>query len=161
MMSNYVITMYVSFWSWHVHDSHSVCLLKLGVTPILIPVKVVKTDARASVGAVAHPIPWVDDTREALQRGAEVARLALGGQTVQEVIVAILSSPLNKGWVVSTPIPSGPPQLPLLNYLFFYAPVGTTFHIDIGEIYWILLQQPPPQYLQKDYWTTPIHIHWG
>jgi hypothetical protein len=32
MMSNYVITMYVSFRSWHVHGSHSVCLLKPGVT---------------------------------------------------------------------------------------------------------------------------------
>jgi hypothetical protein len=32
MMSNYIIAVYVSFWSWHVHDSHSVCLLKPGVT---------------------------------------------------------------------------------------------------------------------------------
>jgi hypothetical protein len=32
MTSNYVIDVYVSFWSWHVHGSHSVCLLKLGVT---------------------------------------------------------------------------------------------------------------------------------
>jgi hypothetical protein len=31
MMSNYVIVVYVSFWSWHVHGSHSVCLPKLGV----------------------------------------------------------------------------------------------------------------------------------
>jgi hypothetical protein len=33
MMSNYVITVYVSFWSWHVHGSHSVYLPKPGVTP--------------------------------------------------------------------------------------------------------------------------------
>jgi hypothetical protein len=32
MMSNYVIVVYVSFWSWHVHGSHSVCLPKPGVT---------------------------------------------------------------------------------------------------------------------------------
>jgi hypothetical protein len=32
MMSNYVIAVYVSFWSWHVHGSHSVCLPKPGVT---------------------------------------------------------------------------------------------------------------------------------
>jgi hypothetical protein len=32
MMSNYVIAVYVSFWSWHVHGSHLVCLLKPGVT---------------------------------------------------------------------------------------------------------------------------------
>jgi hypothetical protein len=32
MMSNYVIVVYMSFWSWHVHGSHSVCLPKLGVT---------------------------------------------------------------------------------------------------------------------------------
>jgi hypothetical protein len=32
MMSNYVIVVYVSFWSWHVHGSHSVCLSKPGVT---------------------------------------------------------------------------------------------------------------------------------
>jgi hypothetical protein len=32
MMSNYVIDVYVSFWSWHVHGSHSVCLPKPGVT---------------------------------------------------------------------------------------------------------------------------------
>jgi hypothetical protein len=33
MMSNYVINVYVSFWSWHVHGSHSICLPKPGVTP--------------------------------------------------------------------------------------------------------------------------------
>jgi TM2 domain-containing membrane protein YozV len=32
MMSNYVIVVYVSFWSWHVHGSHSVYLPKPGVT---------------------------------------------------------------------------------------------------------------------------------
>jgi hypothetical protein len=32
MMSNYVIVVYVSLRSWHVHGSHSVCLPKLGVT---------------------------------------------------------------------------------------------------------------------------------
>jgi hypothetical protein len=32
MMSNYVIVVYVSFLSWHVHGSHSVCLPKPGVT---------------------------------------------------------------------------------------------------------------------------------
>ena len=32
MMSNYVIVVYVNFWSWHVHGSHSVYLLKPGVT---------------------------------------------------------------------------------------------------------------------------------
>jgi hypothetical protein len=32
MMSNYVIVAYVSFWSWHVHGSHLVYLLKPGVT---------------------------------------------------------------------------------------------------------------------------------
>jgi hypothetical protein len=32
MMSNYVITVYVNFWSWHVHSSHSVCFPKPGVT---------------------------------------------------------------------------------------------------------------------------------
>jgi hypothetical protein len=28
----YVTAVYVNCWSWHVHGSHSVCLLKLGVT---------------------------------------------------------------------------------------------------------------------------------
>jgi hypothetical protein len=28
----YVTTVYVNCWSWHVHGSHSVCLLKPGVT---------------------------------------------------------------------------------------------------------------------------------
>jgi hypothetical protein len=32
MMSNYAIAVYVNFWSWHIHGSHSVYLLKLGVT---------------------------------------------------------------------------------------------------------------------------------
>jgi hypothetical protein len=32
MMSNYVIAVYVSFWSWHVQGSHLVCLPKPGVT---------------------------------------------------------------------------------------------------------------------------------
>ena len=31
MMSNYVIDVYVNFWSCHVHGLHSVYLLKLGV----------------------------------------------------------------------------------------------------------------------------------
>jgi hypothetical protein len=37
MMSNYVITVYVNFSSWHVHGSHSVYLLKPGVTNPLNP----------------------------------------------------------------------------------------------------------------------------
>jgi hypothetical protein len=32
MMSSYVTAVYVNCWSWHVHSSHSVCLLKPGVT---------------------------------------------------------------------------------------------------------------------------------
>jgi hypothetical protein len=32
MMSSYVTDVYVNCWSWHVHGSHSVCLLKPGVT---------------------------------------------------------------------------------------------------------------------------------
>jgi hypothetical protein len=32
MMSSYVTVVYVNCWSWHVHGSHSVCLLKPGVT---------------------------------------------------------------------------------------------------------------------------------
>jgi hypothetical protein len=33
MMSSSVTAVYVNCWSWHVHGSHSVCLLKSGVTP--------------------------------------------------------------------------------------------------------------------------------
>jgi hypothetical protein len=33
----YVTAMYVNCWSWHVHGSHSVCLLKPGVTLSLLP----------------------------------------------------------------------------------------------------------------------------
>jgi hypothetical protein len=32
MISSYVTVVYVNCWSWHVHGSHSVCLLKPGVT---------------------------------------------------------------------------------------------------------------------------------
>jgi hypothetical protein len=32
MKSNYVIAVYASFWSWHVHGSHLVCLPKPGLT---------------------------------------------------------------------------------------------------------------------------------
>jgi hypothetical protein len=32
MMSSYVTVVYVNCWSWHVHGSHLVCLLKPGVT---------------------------------------------------------------------------------------------------------------------------------
>jgi hypothetical protein len=35
MMSNYLIDVYVSFLSWHIHGSHSVCLPKPGVRPNL------------------------------------------------------------------------------------------------------------------------------
>jgi hypothetical protein len=34
IMSSYVTAVYVNFLSWHVHGSHSVCLLKPGVTGI-------------------------------------------------------------------------------------------------------------------------------
>jgi hypothetical protein len=34
MMSSYATVVYVNCWSWHVHSSHSVCLLKSGVTSI-------------------------------------------------------------------------------------------------------------------------------
>jgi hypothetical protein len=34
MISNYVIAVYVNFLSWHVHGSHSVYLLKSGVTEL-------------------------------------------------------------------------------------------------------------------------------
>jgi hypothetical protein len=36
MMSNYVIVVYMNCWSWHVHDSHLVYLLKPGVTLSLL-----------------------------------------------------------------------------------------------------------------------------
>jgi hypothetical protein len=45
-MSNYVITVYMSFWSWHVHGSHSVCLPKPGVT------------SRAIIAARTSCLPW-------------------------------------------------------------------------------------------------------
>jgi hypothetical protein len=32
MMSGYITVVYMNCWSWHVHGSHSVCLLKPGVT---------------------------------------------------------------------------------------------------------------------------------
>jgi hypothetical protein len=32
MMSNYLIAVYVSFWSWHIYGSHSVYLPKPGAT---------------------------------------------------------------------------------------------------------------------------------
>jgi hypothetical protein len=32
MISGYLTVVYVNCWSWHVHGSHSVCLLKSGVT---------------------------------------------------------------------------------------------------------------------------------
>jgi hypothetical protein len=46
---------------------------------ILTTAKVVKTCAGSSAGAAAHPVPWVDAAREALQRGDEASRLALEG----------------------------------------------------------------------------------
>jgi hypothetical protein len=36
MMSDYVTAVYMNCRSWHVHGSHSVCLLKPGVTCVLI-----------------------------------------------------------------------------------------------------------------------------
>jgi hypothetical protein len=35
LMSSYVTVVYVNCWSWHVYGSHSVCLLKPGVTEFL------------------------------------------------------------------------------------------------------------------------------
>jgi hypothetical protein len=46
MMSSYVNVVYVNCRSWHVHGSHSVCLLKPGVTTGLS--EVLRT--RTSVG---------------------------------------------------------------------------------------------------------------
>jgi hypothetical protein len=34
MMSSYITVVYVNCWSWHIHGSHSICLLKPGVTPL-------------------------------------------------------------------------------------------------------------------------------
>lgn len=45
----------------------------------LHPYQVVKTGAGSSAKAAAHSLAWVDVAREALQRGAEEARLAHGG----------------------------------------------------------------------------------
>jgi hypothetical protein len=49
MMSNYVNIVYVSFWSWHVHGSHSVCLPKPGVT-----VAALSLPRCAALAAAAH-----------------------------------------------------------------------------------------------------------
>jgi hypothetical protein len=38
MMSSYVTVVYVNCRSWHVHGSHSVCLLKPGVTDSVVEV---------------------------------------------------------------------------------------------------------------------------
>lgn len=56
--------------------------------PILTTAKVMKTYAGSSTGVAAHPVPWVDTAREALQRGGEATRLALEGQARQEIFVA-------------------------------------------------------------------------
>jgi hypothetical protein len=40
MMSNYVIAVYVSFRSWHVHGSHSVCLPKPGATESYLSLRI-------------------------------------------------------------------------------------------------------------------------
>jgi hypothetical protein len=65
MMSNYVIVVYVNCWNWHVHGSHLVCLLKLGVTIyILVGLYVFLFLLRSyrSVRAVSwRPVPWVYD----------------------------------------------------------------------------------------------------
>jgi hypothetical protein len=46
--------------------------------PTFTPTKAVRTCAGSSVGAVAHSLAWVNAAREALHRGIDEARLALG-----------------------------------------------------------------------------------
>jgi hypothetical protein len=63
---------------WFLASSYISLKRKAGA-PIFTPTKVVKKGAGLSAGATAHSLSWVDVAREALQRGAEEARLALGG----------------------------------------------------------------------------------
>jgi hypothetical protein len=69
MMSSYVTVVYVNCLSWHVHGSHSVCLLKPGVTVTTSPRVIINLDRRsrslqANLG-LSHGLIW---SRE---RGAE------------------------------------------------------------------------------------------
>jgi hypothetical protein len=54
MMSNYVIAVYVNFWSWHVHASHSVYLPKLGVTLFIVHHSLIVTIHRPFTWTIHH-----------------------------------------------------------------------------------------------------------
>jgi hypothetical protein len=77
MMSNYVIVVYVSFWSWHVHSSHSVCLPKSCVTVMgfsdpcssLATVRKIRDDRRVPPGSGDnHTRAWLQETGTGAQR---------------------------------------------------------------------------------------------
>jgi hypothetical protein len=56
MMSSYVTAVYVNCLSGHVHGSHSVCLLKLGVTRACGGSDLILTDGSNLIGSDA-PVP--------------------------------------------------------------------------------------------------------
>jgi hypothetical protein len=64
MMSSYVTAVYVNCWSWHVHGSHSVCLVKPGVTRC--------SDANLNSWAVSN---WLNPLRRGKGRTLACARL--------------------------------------------------------------------------------------
>jgi hypothetical protein len=57
--------------------------------------KAVKCGVGTSAGATSLPLAWLDAAQEAIQRGVEMAWLALGGQVEQDATVAeVGASPL-------------------------------------------------------------------
>jgi hypothetical protein len=59
MMSNYVIALYVSFWSWNVHGSYSVCLPKPGVTQRLLQIKAAVQHEQHQLALSAYSRRWL------------------------------------------------------------------------------------------------------
>jgi hypothetical protein len=89
------------------------CDLRIGVffsakrrahEPTFTDNKEVKRGDGTSVGAMPRPLVWLDASQEAIQRGAEVARLALGGQAGQDATVVEGGAPPLAPLVEAIPI---------------------------------------------------------
>jgi hypothetical protein len=69
--------------------------------------------------------------------------------------------PSKKKGDTTPPIPWGPSQLPLFNYIFSYAPIEPTFHmVIVGDILGYCCNNSPNK-SRKWYWATPIPSYWG
>jgi hypothetical protein len=148
MISNYVIAMYVNFLSWHVHGSHSVYLIKWGVTPTQVPAKQVcetewptKSSSSKSARQSCRPTP---------------RRASLRGEAADQVLV----DQVGEAERLTKPSPSKPRDRPKSSGT--PTPAATRHiiiqpHLDVRALYMMSARGSSPAhlYVPKNGWGMP------